>query len=124
MGPQKLMVEYERRLSARDFDTVEPLISSEAVFWFNDGSYAGLTAIRGAFERTFVSFPLERYWLEDINWIVLGDTAAACVYQFRWTAKPGGREISGGGRGTNVLRRERDGWKIVHEHLSQEPRKG
>jgi ketosteroid isomerase-like protein len=121
MGPQELLAEYERRLGERTFDAVEPLISPTAVFWFNDGSYSGLTQIRGAFERTFAAFPLERYWLEEINWIASGDASAACLYRFRWKATNAGLEVTGGGRGTTVMRLEGGAWKIVHEHLSQQP---
>lgn len=123
MGPRELLAEYEQRLGEHTFDAVQPLIAADAVFWFNDGSYSGLTAIQGAFERTFAAFPLERYWLEDVRWIASGDAAAACVYRFRWTAMSSGRQLNGGGRGTTVLRLENGAWKIVHEHLSQEPRK-
>lgn len=123
MGARELLAEYEQRLNEHTFDAVQPLIASDAVFWFNDGSYSGLAAIQGAFERTFAAFPLERYWLEDVRWIASGDAVAACVYQFRWTAVSTGRQVNGGGRGTTVLRLENGAWKIVHEHLSQEPRK-
>lgn len=121
MEPQELLTEYERRLAGHDFGAVAPLISSSAVFWFNDGSYVGLDAIREAFERTFAALPNERYWLEDVEWLAEGADVALCVYRFRWTAKKDGREFSGGGRGTTVMRREADDWKIVHEHLSAEP---
>lgn len=120
MNPRELLAEYERRLSEHRFDAVAPFISANAVFWFNDGSYSGLAAIRAAFERTFAAFPLERYWLEDVQWIASDTVAAACVYRFRWMATNGGRQVSGGGRGTCVLRRENGVWKIVHEHLSKE----
>lgn len=122
MGPHELLADYERRLGEHTFDAVEPLIAPDAVFWFNDGSHSGIAAIRDAFERTFAAFPLERYWLEDVRWIASCYAAAACVYQFRWTANSGGRQVNGGGRGTTVLRLENGTWKIVHEHLSQEPR--
>lgn len=123
MGPQRLLAEYEAGLNQHRFEAVEAFIATDAVFWFNDGSYSGIAAIRGAFERTFAAFPLERYWLEDVRWVASGDTAAACIYQFRWTTTKGGSQLKGGGRGTSALRLENGAWKIVHEHLSQEPRR-
>src|SRR4051794_18564176 len=69
MGPRELLAEYERRLAGHDFDAVAPLISTEAIFWFNDGSHRGMHAIRKAFEQTFAALPDERYWLEDVTWL-------------------------------------------------------
>nr|WP_255319205.1 nuclear transport factor 2 family protein [Enterobacter cloacae complex sp.] len=48
-----------------DFDQLVPLISPNAIFWFNDGSFCGLKQIRQAFEETWKKFPLENYWLEN-----------------------------------------------------------
>lgn len=120
-GPRELLAEYERRLAEHKFDAVEPLISAEAVFWFNDGSYSGISAIRSAFEATFAAFPMERYWVEDVQWIAMSEATAACIYRFKWTAMTSAGEISGGGRGTTVMRVESGVWKIIHMHLSQEP---
>ncbi|MGR9463062.1 YybH family protein [Rhizobium leguminosarum] len=120
--PQELLAEYERSLAEHSFDAVESLISADAVFWFNDGSYSGHSAIRSAFEATFAAFPLERYWLENVEWIALSETSAACIYQFRWKATTSAGEVFGGGRGTTVMRIENGSWKIVHMHLSQEPK--
>lgn len=121
MGPRELLAEYEHRLAKHNFDAVAPLISTDAIFWFSDGSHRGVDAIREAFEKTFAALPGERYWLEDITWLVESDMSAACVYRFRWTARREGREFSGGGRGTTIIRAEPEGWRIVHEHLSREP---
>ncbi|MDW9413919.1 nuclear transport factor 2 family protein [Sinorhizobium meliloti] len=33
-----------------------------------------------------------------------------------------GSALEGGGRGTTILRREANVWKIIHEHLSQFPK--
>jgi ketosteroid isomerase-like protein len=121
MGPQDVLKAYEQRINLHDFDQLASLISPSALFWFNDGSYSGLDEVRGAFEATWTSFPLERYWLEDMSWIALGDSAAACTYRFRWEAVIDGKSHSGGGRGTTVLRPEAGHWKIIHEHLSQFP---
>jgi hypothetical protein len=91
MGHEELLADYERGLAMHTFDAVERFIASDAVFWFNDGSHRGLPAIRAAFEATFAAFPLERYWLEDVRWIASSETAAACVYRFRWEATTSGR---------------------------------
>lgn len=122
MRPEDVLKQYEAKINRHDFDQLVPLIADDAIFWFNDGSHAGLPEIRKAFGRTWQNFPLEAYWLEDVNWIAVGEAAAACTYYFRWKAQMDGKEISGGGRGTSVLRAESGVWKLVHEHLSQFPR--
>ena len=121
MRVEHVMKDYEARLNRGRFDEVAPLISSDALFWFNDGSHSGLDAVRAAFTRTFQTFPLERYWFEDLIWLAKDDDVASCAYRFRWTATINGKVLAGGGRGTNVLRKEGGGWKIVHEHLSATP---
>jgi ketosteroid isomerase-like protein len=117
MTPQDLLKQYEAQINLHQFDLVAPLIADDAVFWFNDGSFAGKAAIRGASERTWARFANETYWLTDLRWIALGDKAASCIYQFNWKAG----SASGIGRGTSVFRHGADGWKIVHEHLSGQP---
>lgn len=121
MQPQEHLKLYEASLARQCFDEVAPLLSAEAVFWFTDGSHRGLDAIRAAFEDTWRRLKNETYWLEDVDWIAVGDTAASCTYRFRWTAEIDGTPCAGEGRGTTVLRKEEGQWKIVHEHLSRFP---
>jgi ketosteroid isomerase-like protein len=63
---------------------------------------------------------LDRYDYKTVDaiWLAQSDTAAAVIYTFSWSGLAGGKELSGGGRGTRVFRREADGWRIAHEHLS------
>ena len=121
MTPQDLLKQYETRINLHQFDAVVPLIAEDAVVWFNDGSFTGHEAIRGAFERTWTSLADETYWLTDLRWIAVGGVAASCIYQFNWKSTISGQEASGYGRGTTVLRKGPDGWRIVHEHLSGMP---
>jgi hypothetical protein len=58
-------------------------------------------------------------------WVAQSDTAAAVIYSFSWSGIADGKNVSGGGRGTRVFRRDRDEgsfdgprWRIAHEHLS------
>nr|WP_295892005.1 nuclear transport factor 2 family protein [uncultured Devosia sp.] len=124
MTPQDVLKQYESRINLHQFDAVASLIADDAVFWFNDGSFAGHEAIRGAFERTWASLANETYWLTDLRWIAVGDVAAGCIYQFNWKATIDGREASGVGRGTTVLGKGAGDWQIVHEHLSGMPGQG
>ena len=121
MTAEHVLAQYESRINLHDFDVLVPLISSEAVFWFNDGSFSGLAEIRRAFEATWERFADEVYWLEDKSWIAIGEGAASCTYHFRWKTEIDGKPMAGGGRGTTVLRTEGADWKIIHEHLSRLP---
>ena len=121
MGPQDVLAAYEERINRHDFDLLAPLIAADAIFWFSDGSHAGIGAIRDAFERTWASLREETYWLEDRHWIAVGDAVAACTYRFGWRATIDGEPAFGAGRGTTVLRSDGDAWRIVHEHLSALP---
>ncbi|MEO0544923.1 MAG: nuclear transport factor 2 family protein [Pseudomonadota bacterium] len=121
MQPSDTLSAYAAQINLHDFDLLVPLICEDAIFWFNDGSHTGLAQVRQAFEKTWQSFPLEAYWLEDLHWFAVGPAVAACTYSFCWKAKINGEVVAGGGRGTNVLRSGPGGWKIAHEHLSQFP---
>ena len=120
--PEAVMVAYFDLINRHDFSLLVPLIDEEATFWFSSGTYQGLDAARGAFERTWQRVADETYWLEDLRWIARGDEAASCTYRFRWRAKVNGQAAEGEGRGTSVVARRADGWRIVHEHLSPFPK--
>lgn len=122
MTPEDVLKQYESRINLHRFEQVAPLISDEAIFWFSDGSHTGLEEIREAFERNWRSVENEHYWLDDLEWIARGVNSASCVYRFNWKGVADGRQCSGSGRGTTVLRKEPGGWKIIHEHLSPLPR--
>lgn len=113
-----VMAEYAERINHHDFGNVAPLIADDAVFWFSDGSHSGLAAIRAALEATWAVLTKEIYRIEALRWIAAGDGAASCIYTFHWQATVNGKRESGSGRGTSVLAKRPDGWKIVHEHLS------
>ncbi len=96
LTPEEFLRLYERRTSGRHFEEVSPLIADDALFWFNDGSYAGKESIRKAFENTW-AFEIrdERYWLDNVSWLAKEERFAVCTFSYHW--------------------------KVIHEHLSQEP---
>jgi ketosteroid isomerase-like protein len=125
MTPQEYMMEYERRGALRTLDAMMELIAHDAVYFFNDGSYRGIDAIRAAFEATWAyEVKDESYAIEDVRWIAEDQATAVCTYSFRWegaSGHSGERRLLGLGRGTQVLRKTGDRWQTVHEHLSAEP---
>jgi Ketosteroid isomerase homolog len=116
------MAAYGELINRHDFSLLVPLIDADASFWFSSGTFQGLEAVRAAFERTWRRLAGETYRLEDLVWIARGDVAASCIYRFHWRAILDGQATEGTGRGTTVLARRPDGWRIVHEHLSAFPR--
>lgn len=110
---------YERATNRHDFDQLVPLIAEDATYWFTDGSYHGVDAIRAAVERTFATILDEVYKIEDLEWVAATDDLAVCRYRFWWTGVVGGEPASGQGRGTNVLTKRDGAWQMLHEHLSR-----
>ena len=121
MSARDALKAYERLINRHDFGLLVDLIAPDAVFWFADGSHAGLAEIRAAFEQTWQNLADETYWLDEVVWITDGDTSAACIYRFNWKATVDCKPRSGSGRGTTVLDRAAGRWQIVHEHLSAYP---
>ncbi len=120
--PEQLMDEYALRTNTHQFSAVAELIAEDAVYWFNDGSFVGVDAIRQAFEKTWASIRDEIYSVEDVQWIGIDESVAACIYTFRWQGLVDGKTVRGSGRGTTVLRRRDGRWLVVHEHLSPFPK--
>lgn len=112
------MRRYEQATNRHDFGLLAPLIADDATYWFTEGSYHGIEAIRSAIERTFATILSEVYQITDLEWIAVSAELAACRYRFRWTGVIGGQPQSGQGRGTNILTKRDGMWKMLHEHLS------
>jgi uncharacterized protein (TIGR02246 family) len=111
---------FEAALARADLDAAMALLTNDAVFFYSNGSaHFGKSAIRSAIKANFDTIKDDTYATHDHIWIAQSDSAAACMYRFAWTGTMDGKSVGGRGRGTTVLRRETDGWRIVHEHLSQ-----
>jgi ketosteroid isomerase-like protein len=118
LTPLALMAAYEQATNSHDISRVMPLIAPEATYWFTDGSYVGLDAIRSAIESTFATIQNEVYEIRDLEWIALSDETAVCRYRFVWQGTLDGLPRHGAGLGTNVLVKRADEWLVLHEHLS------
>jgi ketosteroid isomerase-like protein len=122
MNAKELMKLYESQINHHRFADIESLISPNARFWFSSGTFHGMNQIQSAFEKTWNLIQNEFYWLTDLEWIAESETSATCIYTFNWKGMIDGQERNGSGRGTSVLRKEDNNWKIVHEHLSNFPK--
>ena len=117
--PTAFMHLYEQATNRHDFNELAPLIAEDATYWFTEGSYHGIDAIKAAVERTFATILDEVYRLEALDWVAIADDLAVCRYQFHWTGVVDGKPASGQGRGTNVMTKRNGVWKMLHEHLSR-----
>jgi ketosteroid isomerase-like protein len=120
MNPDDFLKTYEAATNSHDFDNVAPLIDKDAVYWFSDGSFEGIEAIREAFIATWTKIKDEKYSINNVRWFTSSDDTAVCVYDFSWQGSVDGVQKSGSGRGTNVLVHKSGGWLMLHEHLSTE----
>jgi hypothetical protein len=109
---------YEKANNSHVWSNVEPFITSDATYWFTDGSFSGMEEIKGAIQNTFNKIRDETYAISDVQWPVQSDAIAVCTYTFHWEGTVDGVKKSGSGRGTNVLVKNNDAWQIAHEHLS------
>ncbi|MGH8980159.1 MAG: YybH family protein [Acidimicrobiales bacterium] len=121
MNHEETLARFEQAANSADFDQVAPLIDEHAIFWFTDGSFEGVAEVQRAFEETWATIREETYRIEGTRWIAVSDTVAVCVYRFSSSGIVDGHPFASTGRGTNVLVRGTDGWKIGHEHLSKDP---
>lgn len=113
------MRQYEQATNRHDFNQLTPLIADDATYWFTDGSYHGIDAIKAAVERTFTTILDEVYKIDQLEWIAVAENLGVCRYHFRWTGVIHGTPASGNGRGTNLVVKRNGNWKMLHEHLSR-----
>lgn len=110
---------YEKQTNTHNFDNVAPLIEDSATYFFSDGTFVGIEEIRKAFNETWQHIQNEEYSIKNLKWIVVSEIVAVCSYEFFWRGIVDGKTRNGRGRGTNVLVRIGDTWKMKHEHLSK-----
>ncbi len=118
--PDECMQAYERATSSHDLEATLALIDEEALYFFSDETvHPGKQAIEKVLRRNFNLIQDEKYSISHLTWLVRSDQAAACVYDYSWSGIIHGMPASGVGRGTSVLKRTGNGWKVIHEHLSR-----
>lgn len=118
--PDDLMEAYQSATNSHDLQATLALIAEEAVYLFsNESVHVGQEQIARALQRNFDLIQDETYTTTGRTWLVETAEVAVCVYDYAWTGTINGKPASGSGRGTTVLRRFGDEWKVVHEHLSR-----
>ncbi len=113
------MQSFVAALIRKDLDAALPLLTEDVALFYSNGSAIwGKDAFASAIVANWKRLDRYNYTTDDAVWLAESDTSAAVIYTFSWSGVADGKEISGGGRGTRVFRREPSGWCIAHEHLS------
>jgi uncharacterized protein (TIGR02246 family) len=119
MSPSEFLSCYETATGSQDLEGTLNLIAEDAVFLFSNGTtHLGKPAIRQALAANFATIKDEIYRLSDVHWLATSDNIAACVYNFNWSGIIDGEPACGHGRGTSVIRKDKNEWLVAHEHLS------
>jgi ketosteroid isomerase-like protein len=120
--PDEFILLYERALDSQGWHAVDPLVHDNACVTFSNGTvHVGKAAVQRAFEGNFAAIADEEYRISNIRWVHRGAEIAVYLFDFNWTGRVRGRPVSGSGRGTCVLHRDGDGWKLLVEHLGPSP---
>ena len=110
---------YEHSLASQHWHAVDPLVHDDACVTFSNGTvHVGKAAVQRAFEGNFAAIADEEYRISNIRWVHRGSEIAVYLFDFNWSGRVGGRPAGGSGRGTSVLHRDDDGWRLLVEHLS------
>ena len=109
---------YEHSLASQHWHAVDPLVHDDACVTFSNGTvHVGKAAVQRAFEGNFAAIADEEYRISNIRWVHRGSEIAVYLFDFNWSGRVGGRPASSSGRGTTVLHRNDDGWRLLVEHL-------
>lgn len=111
---------YEKYADNLKFEPLIDFIDKDAIYWFTNGTFIGIDAIRKEFERTWSHLKDETYTISDVQWLVETDDYAACIYRFSSNSRVNGKQHTYQGRGTNLFKKVNGNWKIIHEHLSKD----
>ena len=119
-SPQACTADFTAALIRRDIEVALALVTDDIVFFYSNGAAVlGKDAFAALMTSSWKVVEDYSYSTLDSTWVAQSEAAAAVIYSFAWTGMVRGAQVSGGGRGTRVLRREPDaGWLIAHEHLS------
>ena len=118
MSPEEFIRAYEQALATQDWANVDPLIHDDVCVTFSNGTvHKGKAEVRSAFEKNFSLIKDEEYSMANVHWVKKGAEMAVYLFDFSWSGIINEKPASGAGRGTSVLIRESDKWKLLVEHL-------
>ncbi len=126
-SPQSCMATFIAALVRRDMPAALDLLTDDvALFYSNGTALWGKQQFEAVMTASWKLVEQYKYTTVDSVWLTQSDTSAAVIYTFAWSGVADGKDVSGGGRGTRVFRKERAKggvfrlarWRIAHEHLS------
>lgn len=119
MTYDNILQQYIYATNTHNFDNVKQLLHPKAVYWFSDRTCNTISEIQSYFENSWNTIKEEVYSISDLNWLVVDENTATCIYTFHYKGLYNDSDISGSGRATNVFVKENEEeWKLIHEHLS------
>jgi ketosteroid isomerase-like protein len=122
MNYKQTLKAYEKALNERKMADILNFINDDAIFVFTEGTFRGKDEIQSAISKTFDLIKNESFSLNNKTWILEDENTAVCTYEFSWAGIINGEPVSGCGRGTTVLYKPFNSWKIILEHLGPPPR--
>ena len=118
MYPEQFIQAYERALGTQDWHQVELLVHDNACVTFSNGSvHKGKDEVGKAFTRNFSLIMDETYSISNVHWVHKDNNIAVYLFDFHWTGVVNDKQASGSGRGSSVLIKENEQWKLLIEHL-------
>src|SRR5271169_3050123 len=118
-SPKDCMAAFVAALIRRDIDAALALLTDDVAFFYSNGSALwGKAAFAATITASWTRVERYTYKTDEAVWLAESAGAAAVIYAFSWSGVVGGQDVGGGGRGTRVFRRDANGWRIAHEHLS------
>ena len=120
--PQGCLDAFVAAMLRRDMAGALALLSDDVVLFYSNGTAIwGKDAFAANMSAAWKMISDYTYKTTESKWVVQSDSVATVIYTLAWSGKVNGNAIGGEGRGTRVLHRDAQGWRIAHEHLSSGP---
>ncbi|MHC5228963.1 YybH family protein [Enterococcus sp. LJL99] len=115
---EKALMSYIEATNSHKFDNVEKCLSSNAVYFFSDKKCQSTKDIRSYFENAWNIIVNEKYEVSEVEWIIVTEEVATCIYNYKYSGFIENKFVEGGGKATNIFVKENSNWLLLHEHLS------
>jgi uncharacterized protein (TIGR02246 family) len=116
---QACLDEFVAAMLRRDMPGALALLTEDVVLFYSNGTAIwGKDAFAANMTAAWKMISDYTYKTIETKWVVQSDAVATVIYTLAWSGKVNGKATGGEGRGTRVLHRDSQGWRIAHEHLS------